>query len=126
MARARNVRVTAFRLRSRGQRRERYDAAGTDGAQAEILRRACVRSKAIGDGTLRLPDFTVTWRGETFFWEHLGRLDLTDYAEKWEKKRAWYERWFPGQLLTTKEGPQLSKAAATVIDKLTQGAAAVD
>ena len=76
-----------------------------------------------GDGTLRLPDFTVTWRGQTFFWEHLGRLDLTEYAKGWSEKRAWYERWFPGQLLTTEEGPQLSKTAATVIDKLTRGGA---
>jgi hypothetical protein len=72
-----------------------------------------------GDGTLRLPDFTVTWRGQTFFWEHLGLLDLAQYADEWQKKRAWYERWFPGQLLTTEEGPHLSKTAADVIDKLT-------
>jgi exodeoxyribonuclease V alpha subunit len=79
-----------------------------------------------GDGTLRLPDFTVTWRGQTFFWEHLGRLDLTEYAEEWQNKRAWYDRWFPGQLLTTEEGPQLSKAAAKLIDELTNSAATVD
>ena len=75
-----------------------------------------------GDGTLRLPDFTVTWRGETFFWEHLGLLDLTDYAEQWEIKRAWYERWFPGQLLTTEEGAQLSRDAQAVIERLMQDA----
>ena len=75
-----------------------------------------------GDGTLRLPDFTVTWHGQTFFWEHLGRLDLTDYAKEWEMKRAWYEHWFPGQLLTTEEGPQLSMTTAMVIENLTQGA----
>ena len=74
-----------------------------------------------GDGTLRLPDFTVTWRGQTFYWEHLGLLDLTEYAKAWESKRIWYERWFPGQLLTTKEGPQLSKDAEAVIEELTQG-----
>ena len=73
-----------------------------------------------GDGTLRLPDFTLTLRGQTFYWEHLGRLDITDYAAQWGKKRAWYERWFPGQLLITEEGPYLSKAAATVIDGLVQ------
>ncbi|MER8983694.1 ATP-dependent RecD-like DNA helicase [Mesorhizobium sp. M0843] len=72
-----------------------------------------------GDGTVRLPDFTVTWRGQTFFWEHLGRLDLSDYAEEWKRKSAWYERWFPGQLLTTEEGPHLSKEAAGVIAKFT-------
>ena len=40
-----------------------------------------------------------------------------------EKKRAWYERWFPGQLLTTAEGQKLSEIAVAVIDNLTQGAA---
>ena len=75
-----------------------------------------------GDGTIRLPDFTVTWRGQTFYWEHLGLLDLTEYAEAWEIKRAWYERWFPGQLLTTEEASQLSKDAEAVIKELTQGA----
>ena len=37
-------------------------------------------------------------------------------------KRAWYEHWFPGQLLTTEEGPQLSMTTAMVIENLTQGA----
>ena len=49
----------------------------------------------------------------------LGRLDLTDYADEWQKKRAWYQRWFPGQLRTTEEGLHLSKAVAEVIDDLT-------
>ena len=71
-----------------------------------------------GDGTLRLPDFTITWRGQTFYWEHLGRMDLSDYAAEWERKRAWYERWFPGQLLTTEESAHLSKAAAELIEKI--------
>ena len=73
-----------------------------------------------GDGTLRLPDFAVTWAGKTYFWEHLGRLDFTDYAEEWKKKRAWYERWFPGQLVTTEEGPKLSNAAAELIAEITR------
>lgn len=72
-----------------------------------------------GDGTLRLPDFTVTWAGKTYFWEHLGRLDLTEYASEWSKKKAWYERWFPGQLLTTEEGPHLSTDSQGVILELT-------
>ncbi len=75
-----------------------------------------------GDGTIRLPDFTVTWRGKTFYWEHLGRLDLTDYVREWDDKRTWYERWFPGQLLTTQEGSQLSKDAEAVIEALMHGA----
>ena len=73
-----------------------------------------------GDGTLRLPDFTVTWAGKKYYWEHLGLLDLKEYAAEWEDKRAWYERWFPGQLVTTREGGQLSKAAAELIARITQ------
>lgn len=73
-----------------------------------------------GDGTLRLPDFTITWAGKTYYWEHLGRLDLTDYVEEWNQKRAWYERWFSGQLVTTEESPKLSNAAATLIAQITQ------
>ena len=72
-----------------------------------------------GNGTLRLPDFTVTWAGKTYYWEHLGRLDLADYSDAWKKKRAWYERWFPGQLVTTEEDPKLSSAAADLIAEIT-------
>ena len=72
-----------------------------------------------GDGTLRLPDFTITWNGKTYYWEHLGLLERTQYAEEWKRKLAWYDRWFPGQLLTTEEGPKLSKAAAETIERMT-------
>ena len=73
-----------------------------------------------GDGTLRLPDFTITWAGRRYYWEHLGRLDLTDYAEAWKEKLAWYERWFPGQLITTEEDSKLSNATAELIVEITQ------
>ncbi|WP_134500736.1 ATP-dependent DNA helicase [Microvirga pakistanensis] len=72
------------------------------------------------DGTIRLPDFTITWRGETFFWEHLGLLDQTAYAEDWKRKRAWYERWFPGRLLTTQEGSHLSRQVEDLIQRITE------
>jgi len=71
------------------------------------------------DGTIRLPDFTITWRGQTFFWEHLGLLDQTSYAEEWARKEAWYNHWFPGQLIVTCEGPHLSREAEEIIRKLT-------
>ena len=74
-----------------------------------------------GDGTIRLPDFTIQVRGKTYFWEHLGLLDQTQYATEWARKRDWYERWFPGQLVTTEEGPQLSKATADLISELMLG-----
>lgn len=74
-----------------------------------------------GDGTLCLPDFTLSVRGLTYYWEHLGMLDTATYAEGWSKKKAWYDRWFPGQLITTEEGPQLSRAAAELLASLGVG-----
>ena len=44
------------------------------------------------DGTFYLPDFTVTARGEQWYWEHLGRMDLEEYRNHWETKRTWYNR----------------------------------
>jgi exodeoxyribonuclease V alpha subunit len=70
------------------------------------------------DGTMRLPDFTVTSRGRTYYWEHLGLLDQNQYAHEWARKEAWYEQWFPGQLVVTKEGPHLSKSASELIEKI--------
>ena len=74
------------------------------------------------DGTMYLPDFTVIFRGETYlfrgetyYWEHVGRLDLPDYKAHWQKKKMWYEKNFPGQLLTTYEGQNLSQDALVII-----------
>lgn len=67
------------------------------------------------DGTMFLPDFTVKFKGETYYWEHVGRLDLPKYKAHWEKKEKWYEKNFPGKLLTTYEGKDLSTAAMDII-----------
>lgn len=40
----------------------------------------------------KLPDFTVYYEGETYYWEHLGLLNDESYRKRWEKKRQWYER----------------------------------
>jgi hypothetical protein len=39
----------------------------------------------------RLPDFTIAYEGETWYWEHLGMLSKPSYAEAWERKKAWYQ-----------------------------------
>jgi hypothetical protein len=39
----------------------------------------------------RLPDFTVAYEGDIYYWEHLGMLDVPTYARKWQRKRRWYE-----------------------------------
>ncbi len=40
----------------------------------------------------RLPDFTVYFEGDTWYWEHLGMLSVQTYRDAWERKRLWYER----------------------------------
>jgi len=67
------------------------------------------------DGSFYLPDFTITWRGEKYYWEHLGLLERDEYRQKWEIKKAWYERHFPGRLLITEESGELSQAAMKLI-----------
>jgi hypothetical protein len=67
------------------------------------------------DGTMYLPDFTVSWKGKKYFWEHVGRLDLADYKKHWEEKRAWYKEHFPGQLVTTYESDNQTKDIEEII-----------
>ncbi len=67
------------------------------------------------DGSFYLPDFTVTWRGKDYFWEHVGMLHREDYRAHWKTKRAWYEKNFPGCLIVTEESSELSPQADEVI-----------
>ena len=54
----------------------------------------------------RLPDFTVNYEGDTWYWEHLGMLSVPSYADAWERKRAWYERQgWSDRVLTSEDGP---------------------
>ncbi|MBK7919037.1 MAG: hypothetical protein IPJ94_22805 [Chloroflexi bacterium] len=67
------------------------------------------------DGTHRLPDFTIEWQGNTYFWEHLGMLDIREYEQEWQVKKSWYERYFPHQLITTEETTALSQSVRHLI-----------
>lgn len=68
------------------------------------------------DGTFYLPDFTITWRGEEWYWEHLGLLEQDKYHKHWETKKQWYDRFFPGRLIVTQESGNLSHDANKVIE----------
>ena len=68
------------------------------------------------DGSFYLPDFTIQWRGEQYFWEHLGLLRQEEYRRHWETKKAWYEKYFPGRLVITEESGSLSTDARKVIE----------
>jgi hypothetical protein len=69
------------------------------------------------DGTMYLPDFTVKFRGNTYYWEHVGRLDLPGYKQHWEEKEAWYNKHFPGQLIVTYESDSQTKDIEKIIEK---------
>lgn len=69
------------------------------------------------DGTMYLPDFTVTFRGEEYYWEHVGRTRDASYMAHWTKKEAWYQKHFPGKLLVTYESNNLSTDAAALIEQ---------
>lgn len=63
----------------------------------------------------RLPDFTVSYEGDTFYWEHLGMLSVPSYKEKWELKRQWYEdNGFLGRVITSEDGLDGSIDAAEI------------
>ncbi|MBD2443924.1 hypothetical protein H6G25_12145 [Dolichospermum sp. FACHB-1091] len=47
------------------------------------------------------PDFTIQYRGVTYYWEHLGMLNDSEYSYKWEKKKNWYRK---NDILPYKEG----------------------
>lgn len=68
------------------------------------------------DGTMYLPDFTVTFRGETYYWEHVGRTHDRGYMAHWAEKEKWYNQHFPGKLLVTYESNNLSKDAEEMIN----------
>lgn len=53
----------------------------------------------------RLPDFTVAYRGDTFYWVHLGMLHVPSYRREWERKLEWYKaQGYADQLMTSQEG----------------------
>ena len=69
------------------------------------------------DGTMYLPDFTVIFRGEEYYWEHLGLIENSDYSAHWKKKEEWYNNNFPGKLIITLEGNDLSEKANKIINE---------
>jgi hypothetical protein len=63
----------------------------------------------------RLPDFTVSFDGDTFYWEHLGMLNLPHYKRDWERKQKWYvDNGYAELLLTSEDGPDGSIDAAAI------------
>ena len=70
------------------------------------------------DGSYYLPDFTIKYRGKEYFWEHLGMLHDPKYKSHWETKEKWYDKFFPGQLLTTIDSGNLTTDAQEIIKEI--------
>jgi exodeoxyribonuclease V alpha subunit len=71
--------------------------------------------KFAGDGSMYLPDFTILWKGEEYYWEHVGRLDLPEYKKHWETKKEWYEKNYKGRLIITFEGTDQTKQIKDIL-----------
>jgi exodeoxyribonuclease V alpha subunit len=70
----------------------------------------------------RLPDFTASYEGDTFYWEHLGMPSVPSYKEAWDRKRQWYEdNGFLGQLIMSVDGPGGSIDAAEIAHTARRG-----
>jgi hypothetical protein len=66
----------------------------------------------------KLPDFTVSYEGDTFYWEHLGMLSVPSYREAWERKRQWYEdNGYLDRIITSEDGADGS-IDATEIERI--------
>ena len=67
------------------------------------------------DGSVRMPDFTITYEGKEYYWEHLGMLDNVQYHRNWIGKERWYQQHFSqDQLITTQESITLSDEAKNI------------
>jgi len=63
----------------------------------------------------KLPDFTVSYEGDTFYWEHLGMLSVPSYREAWNSKRRWFEdNGYIDRIITSEDGPDGSIDAAEI------------
>jgi exodeoxyribonuclease V alpha subunit len=63
----------------------------------------------------RLPDFTASFEGDVYYWEHLGMLNVPNYREAWDRKRQWYEdNGYADRLITSEDGPDGSIDAARI------------
>jgi len=73
------------------------------------------------DGTMYLPDFTIYYMGDEWYWEHLGLLGNRNYEKHWEKKKKWYrDNNYFEKLYTTEEksGADSKKWLAGFLEKL--------
>lgn len=76
------------------------------------------RPLKIGSIVIR-PDFTImTSDNKTYYWEHLGMLNLEKHDDDWINKLKLYDLYYAGHLIITYESTGLSDSVLEHIDKL--------
>jgi hypothetical protein len=72
--------------------RSKSEALIAELLHARKIEYAYERKLTFDDGSFRYPDFTIEDDdlGRTIYWEHLGMLNDSVYAKRWEAKRKWY------------------------------------
>ena len=72
--------------------RSKSEAMVAELLYARRIEYAYERKLTFDDGSFRYPDFTIEDDdlGRTIYWEHLGMLNDSVYAKRWEQKRRWY------------------------------------
>jgi hypothetical protein len=72
--------------------RSKSEALIAELLQARNVDYAYERKLTAPDGTIRYPDFTIEDQesGQLVYWEHLGLLHDSVYAERWDRKLGWY------------------------------------
>ncbi len=114
MGRCRYMTVKGDLVRSRAERKianELYDR----GISYLYEQTMVIQGKRI------LPDFIIFLNGKMIIWEHLGMLDIPEYAAKWERKRVFYETigYIEGvNLIVTTEKTIDGLSIQNVLDKL--------
>lgn len=69
------------------------------------------------------PDFTIHAANGTYFWEHLGELDIREYSSMWNSRRDWYKaNGLSDRLITTDDlGGVRHEIIERVIDDIENG-----
>jgi len=70
------------------------------------------------DNQKLLPDFTIEFGGQTYFWEHLGLIGVESYDKHWIKKKNIYDKNYKNQLIVTYESSNLTDNVNYEIEKI--------
>ena len=73
----------------------------------------------MSDGSFRYPDFTLIWRGQSYYWEHLGMLEDVRYLERCDQRLRWYREHNleKALIITTEVGGLDCDALLAVLDQ---------